>query len=86
MEWHLRVGWCAKRPHGLAPRVDGISGKMVPRVGWHLGEDGAPSGMAPRVGWECWVGWHHGMAFSARWHLKWDNTSGGLTSQFEWCL
>ena len=62
MEWHLRVGWCAKRPHGLAPRVDGISGKMVPRVGWHLGEDGAPSGMASR----------------GRWCPEWDGTSGGL--------
>ena len=51
MEWHLRVGWCAKRPHGLAPRVDGISGKMVPRVGWHLGWVG-------NAGWDGIMVWH----------------------------
>ena len=61
-----QVGWRARRPHELASRVDGISGKMVPRVGWqfgwvgHVGWDGimlwhfwpggTSSGIAPRVG------------------------------------
>ena len=61
-----RVAWRARRPHGLASRVDGISGKMVPRVGWHLEgvgnagwdgimvwhfrPDGTSSGIAPQVG------------------------------------